>query len=215
MIEGQLVCIVAEEDMIVATSSRAPYVEANKKAMECSFRSLEFVNAMYVKEGAKIPMPKLSKVTHLGIKQVPDRGARAGKGLGKRLQGMLRLIIVIQKKDRFGLGYKPNRQERQRFIEEKRQKRVASLLEKEVESMKMDIPPLSSSFLSAGFINPKMIQVDEEEVMVETFGSLSIDMVEVEDQEARNTGLPSFPRGQTLNNWTSIELPIVFRFPNE
>ena len=68
MIEGQLVCIAIEEDMIAATSSRAPYVEADEKVMECSFRSLEFVNAMYVKEGAKIPMPKLSKVTYLGIK---------------------------------------------------------------------------------------------------------------------------------------------------
>ena len=93
--KGQLVCISAEEDMIAAASSGAPYVEANEKAMECSFRSLEFINAMYVKEEAKIPMPKLSKVTHLGIRQMPDKGARVGKGLGKRLQGMLRPIAVI------------------------------------------------------------------------------------------------------------------------
>ena len=66
--------------------------------------------------------------------------------------------------------------------------------------MKKDIPPLSSSFFSAGFINPEMIQGNEEEVMVETFGSLSIDMVEVEDQGATDTRLPPFPRGQTLNN---------------
>ena len=79
----------------------------------------------------------------------------------------------------------------------------------------MDIPPLSSSFLSTGFINPEMSQGDEEEVMVETFGSLSIDMVEVEGQEAKDTRLPPFPRGQTLNNWTSIELPVVFKFQNE
>ena len=51
--------------------------------------------------------------------------------------------------------------------------------------------------------------------MVETFGSLSIDMVEVEDQEANDIRLPHFPRGQTLNNWTSIELSVVFRFHNE
>ena len=82
----------------------------------------------------------------------------------------------------------------------------------------MDIPPLSSSFLSTGFINPDAIQGGEEEVMVdiaETFESLSIDMVDVEDQRAKDTGLPLFPRGQTLNNWTSIELLIVFRFSNE
>ena len=213
--EGQLVCIAIEEDMIAAISSRAPYVEADEKAMECFFISLEFVNAMYVKEGAKIPMPKLSKVTHLGIRQVPGKGARVEKGLGKRLQGMLRPIAVIQKKDRFRLGYKPNRRERQRFLEEKRQKRVASFLGKEAESMKMDIPPLSSSFLSAGFINLETIQGNEEVVMVETFGSLSIDMVEVEDQEAKDTRLPPFPRGQTLNNWTSIKLLVVFKFHNE
>ena len=138
---------------------------------------------------------------------MPGKGVRVEKGLGKRLQGMLRPITVIQKRDRFGVGYKPNRQ--------KRQKRVASFLVKKTESMKMDIPPLSSSFLSAGFINPEMIQGSEEEVMVETFGSLSIDMVEVEDQKAKNTGLPPFPRGQTLNNWTSIELLVIFRFHNE
>ena len=62
----------------------------------------------------------------------------------------------------------------------------------------MDIPPLSSSFRLAGFINSEMIQGNEEEVMVnvaEKFGSLSIDIVEVEDQEARNAKLPLSPRG--------------------
>ena len=77
---------------------------------------------------------------------------------------------------------------------------------------------MSSSFLSAGFINLEIIQGNEEEVMVdiaEIFGSLSIDMVEVDDQEAKVVGLPPFPRGQTLNNWTSIKLPAVFKFQNE
>ena len=48
VIEGQLVCVSTEEDMIAATSSRALYVETYEKMMECSFRSLEFVNVMYV-----------------------------------------------------------------------------------------------------------------------------------------------------------------------
>ena len=109
---------------------------------------------------------------------------------------MLRPIAIIQKKDRFGLGYKPDRRERQRFIEEKRQNRIASFLKKEKESAKMNIPPLSSSFLSTGFINPDMTQGNEEEVMVNvarTFGSMSINMVEFEDQKVRSTRLPLFP----------------------
>ena len=82
----------------------------------------------------------------------------------------------------------------------------------------MDVPLLSCSFCLVGFINPKVIQGNEKKVMVyvaKTFGSLSIDMVEVEDQEARNAGLPPFPRGQVLNNWTSVELPVIFKFQNE
>ena len=60
VIKGQLVSIAAEEDMIAATSSGAPYIEVDEKAMECSFRSLEFINAIYVGEEAKVPMLKLS-----------------------------------------------------------------------------------------------------------------------------------------------------------
>ena len=60
---------------------------------------------------------------------------------------MLRPIAAIQKKDRFGLGYKLDRRERQRFLEKKRQKRFVNFLGKEGENAKMDIPLLSSSFL--------------------------------------------------------------------
>ena len=110
--EGQFIYVSTEKDMIAATSSGALYVEADEKAMKCFFRSLEFVNAMYVKERAKIPTSKLSKVTHLGIKQMFDKRAKVGKGLEKQLQGMLRSIATIPKKDRFGLGYKPDKRER-------------------------------------------------------------------------------------------------------
>ena len=40
VMEGQLVYVSTKEDMIAATSSRAPYVEADEKVMECFFRSL-------------------------------------------------------------------------------------------------------------------------------------------------------------------------------
>ena len=83
--EGQLVFVSTEEDMIVVTSSRAPYVETDEKAMECSFRSLEFVNAMYMGEGAKVPVPKLSEITHSGIRQVPSKGVRVEKRVRREI----------------------------------------------------------------------------------------------------------------------------------
>ena len=65
-----------------------------------------------VGEGAKVPMPKLSENTRSGIRKMSGKGARVEKGFGKQLQGMLRPIAAIQKKDRFGLGYKLDRRER-------------------------------------------------------------------------------------------------------
>ena len=118
---------------------------------------------------------------------MPRKEARVGKGLGKRLQGMLRSIAIIQKKDKRG---------RQRFMEEKREKKIASFVGKEKENTKMEIPPLSHTFRSAGFINLGAIWSKAEEISTkvdEAFESLSIDMVEAEDQEANNTGLPPFP----------------------
>ena len=85
---------------------------------------------------------------------------------------MLRPIAVIQKKDRFGLGYKPDRRGRQRF---------ASFFGKKEEKARMEIPSLSHNFRSVGFIIPKAIQGKDREISVdEAFESLSIDMSKLE-----------------------------------
>ena len=77
---------------------------------------------------------------------------------------------------------------------------------------------MSYTFRSIGFINPGAIRNKYKEMSIDidkAFESLSIDMVEVEDQEARGTRLPSFLRGQILDNWTTVELPVVFKLSNE
>ena len=104
---------------------------------------------------------------------------------------------MIQKKNRFELGYKPNKKWRKKFIDEKREKRIASFLEKESENAKIEIPLLSCSFCLADFINLRVIQSKEKEMMVnvdEAFRSLTIGMIRAEELRARNTRLPLFPR---------------------
>ncbi|KAA3485493.1 hypothetical protein EPI10_007464 [Gossypium australe] len=77
--EGRLVTINAEEDIIATVTNSAPYLEANDEAVECSFRSLEFVNATFVIEGKKIPVPQLSKTTKMGLQLMVGNGAVPGK----------------------------------------------------------------------------------------------------------------------------------------
>ncbi|KAA3462451.1 hypothetical protein EPI10_028937 [Gossypium australe] len=65
--EGRLMTINAEEDIIASATSDAPYIGADDKTIECSFRSLEFVNTTFIFEGNKTPMPKISKTTRMGM----------------------------------------------------------------------------------------------------------------------------------------------------
>ncbi|KAK5846371.1 hypothetical protein PVK06_002656 [Gossypium arboreum] len=45
IMDGCLVTVEGEEDIITSISADGPYLEVSKDAVECSFRSLEFVNA--------------------------------------------------------------------------------------------------------------------------------------------------------------------------
>ena len=75
---------------------------------------------------------------------------------------------------------------------------------------------MSHTFRSTNFIILEAIQGKDQEISVdEAFESLSIDKVKVEDREASNTWLPPFPRGPILDNWTTVELFVVFKLSNE
>ena len=117
------------------------------------------------------------------------------------------------------MGYKPNSQGMMKLIEEKRGKRITRFLDKTVEDFKMKIHPLSHSFLFTGFINFESDQEGKKGMAQEldvngAFGSLTINMIGVESK-ASSTKLPPFSRGQVLNNWTTVELPVVFKISNK
>ena len=90
-----LIIVVAGEDMVATTTVNIPYVEPNKDAMECSFRSLEIAFATYTGKSSKIPTSRLSKTTWMGVRQALGKGAKAGQGLGKKLQGKKWAITVV------------------------------------------------------------------------------------------------------------------------
>ncbi|XP_040951519.1 uncharacterized protein [Gossypium hirsutum] len=144
--EGRLVTINAEEDIIAAVANDAPYLEANDDAVECSFRSLEFVNATFISEGSKIPMPKIYKTTKMGLQLLVGRGALPGKGLGRCLQGRTETPVLKEKQDCFGLGYKPDIRQRRKELEKRQERRRARLNGKEVKLEPMIIPHISKTF---------------------------------------------------------------------
>ncbi|KAK8695024.1 hypothetical protein V6N13_072566 [Hibiscus sabdariffa] len=80
VIEGKLVCVEAEQDIIATVTSDTPYVETNQEVVECAFRALEFVNAAFIAEGRRIPRPRLSNYTKMSVRATVGKGARARKG---------------------------------------------------------------------------------------------------------------------------------------
>ncbi|XP_017613956.1 uncharacterized protein LOC108459104 [Gossypium arboreum] len=85
--EGQLITINAEEDIITSVASDAPYIDSDNEGVECSLRSLEFVNATFITEGGRIPVPRLSEATKMSLQLTVGRGALLGRGFGKYLNG--------------------------------------------------------------------------------------------------------------------------------
>ena len=137
--------------------------------------------------------------------------------MGKKLQGEVRPIVVKQKNDRFGLGYIPTRADKKKFLEEKKERRSASFSGQEIKDKPMKIPHLYHTFRSAGFIHLDQAREEEEKInmTVEAFEELTVGAIGEDGSEDRGSELPPFSRGQELNNWHAIELPIVFKFHTE
>ncbi|KAA3467685.1 hypothetical protein EPI10_002675 [Gossypium australe] len=180
--EGRLVTINVEEDIIASVTSDAPYIEVDEEAMECSFRSLEFINATFIAEGSKIPIPRVSKSTKMCLQMAVGKGTLPGKGLGKHLQGRTEVPIRREKRDHFGLGFKPNAKQVRREEEKRRERRRARLGEQEIKWEPMTFPHLSKIFVSGGIIYPGQDMAMGEETE-ERLGNLSINAVSEEMAE--------------------------------
>ncbi|KAK5832690.1 hypothetical protein PVK06_016493 [Gossypium arboreum] len=119
VIEGRLVTINVEENIIASVTSDTPYIGTDDKAIECSFRSLEFVNATFIVEGNKIPIPKISKTTKMGLQLTVEKGALPGRGLGRCLQGRIEVPMLKEKRDCFDLGFKLDAKQKKKELEKK------------------------------------------------------------------------------------------------
>ncbi|XP_052874177.1 uncharacterized protein LOC108466257 [Gossypium arboreum] len=175
--DGWLVTINAEEDIIAAVTSDAPYVEANEEAIECSFCFLKFVNATFISEGNEVSVPRISRTTRMELKE---------------------------KRDRFGLGFRPDHKQRRKEIEKRQERRRARLSGREVEWELMTFPHISQTFISGGIIHPERGMLEKE--------NYHINAVHNEESERRNLeGICPYESGSSLNKWIAEKLPVVFK----
>ncbi|XP_052882096.1 uncharacterized protein LOC108475291 [Gossypium arboreum] len=189
--DGRLITINAEEDIIASVTSKAPYVETNEEAIECSFHSLEIVNATFISEGSEVPLLKISRATRMASQIMMGKRTLPGKGL--ELQGGIQVPKLIKKKDRFGLGFKPDYKQKRQEMEKCQARRKARLNGGEVDWELMIFPPISKTFKSGGLLVEGSHQINV--VHSEWFGQENVE------------GIRPYEPGSSLNNWTTEDSP--------
>ncbi|KAG8482600.1 hypothetical protein CXB51_023952 [Gossypium anomalum] len=103
----------------------------------------------------------------------------------------------MEKKDCFGLGFKPDDKHKRQEIEKRQARRKERLNGGEVEWEPMIFPPISKSFKSGGLLMEESCQIN----------TVHNERLEQENLE----GIRPYESGSSLNNWTAEDLPVVFR----
>ena len=86
MVEGQLIIVSGEEDILVSCPSSMPYVEAIEESMETSFQALEVVSNAYVESP---PVQPCSSGAALMVARVMlGHGYKPKMGLGRNNNGV-------------------------------------------------------------------------------------------------------------------------------
>ena len=112
VVEGQLIIVAREEDILVSYQSSMPYVEATKESLETYFQALEVVSNAYV-ESPPV-QPRLSNATLMVAWVMLGHGYEPGMGLGQNRNDIASLVEFPENHGRFELGYEPMHADKRR-----------------------------------------------------------------------------------------------------
>ena len=90
VVEGHLVIVSGEEDILVSCPSSMPYVEAAEESLETAFQSFEVVRISFVDSFSG--QPCLSDMAVMVARVMLRNGYESGMGLGKDNGGITSLI---------------------------------------------------------------------------------------------------------------------------
>ncbi|KAJ1426396.1 hypothetical protein SESBI_10421 [Sesbania bispinosa] len=127
-----------------------------------------------------------------------DGGYQSNQGFGIFLNRFSKLPCLSEKKDRYGLGYRPTKADKKRFAEEKKEKRMARLENRELKTERIPICHILQSFRSAGLLFKDQVA---------TIGDRNDSDA---DQDAKWV-IPCL-RETELTNWEIIEFPMSSNF---
>jgi len=105
VVEGKLVIVLGEEDILVSCPSSTPCVEAAENSLLTSFQEQEIVNNAYVE--APSVQPRLSGASLMVARVMLRDGYEPEMGLCWNGNGTTSLVRFVENRGRFSLGYEP------------------------------------------------------------------------------------------------------------
>ncbi|XP_071901006.1 uncharacterized protein [Coffea arabica] len=187
VVNDKLITIFAEEDCLVVTDSGSKE-DGSRNVTMTPHSTADIVSVSWITNEERA----LPKASVMMAKEMIRGGYEFDKGLGRDLQGILKPVEIIEKKDSFGLGFRPTAKD----IREMKERKKA---EKEGRQRVLDIPPLHYTFpRPAEVIMSEINPVDEIEAsLAQLFvGATFEDIVPGEAE------FPDIPEG-SIPNWTA------------
>ncbi|XP_027156475.1 uncharacterized protein LOC113757316 [Coffea eugenioides] len=187
VVNDKLITIFAEEDCLVITDSESKE-ESSRNATVTPHSTADIVSVSWITNEERA----LPKASVMMAKEMIRGGYEFDKGLGRDLQGILKPVEIVEKKDSFGLGFRPTAKDIREMKERKR-------AEKEGRQGALDIPPLHYTFpRPAEVIMSEINPVDEIEAsLAQLFVGATF-----EDSFPDKAEFPDIPEG-SIPNWTA------------
>ncbi|XP_027109268.1 uncharacterized protein [Coffea arabica] len=200
VVNDQLITIFAEEDCIIIADSE-PEEDGNRNASVSSYHTADIVSVSWVTSEDSKDERVLPAASVMMAKEMIRGRYEFGKGLGRNLQGILKPVEHIEKKDQFGLGFRPTARDIQEMKARKR-------AEKEGKQSALDIPPLRYTFPKpAEVITFEFSTINEVETSLAHLfvGAIS------EDGSSDDAEFPDIPQG-AIHNWAAEYFPVRKEF---
>ncbi|XP_071940869.1 uncharacterized protein [Coffea arabica] len=196
VINNKLITIFAEEDCLVITDSGSKE-EGSRSTTMSPHSTSDIVSVSWI----TMEEQALSKASVMMAKEMIRGGYKLDRGLGRELQGILKPVEIMEKRDTFGLGFQPTAKDIREMKERKR-------AEKEGRQRALDIPPLHYTFpRPAEVIISEINPIDEIEAsLAQLFVGATF-----EDSLSDKAEFPDIPEG-SISNWTAEFLPIRKEF---
>nr|XP_027093623.1 uncharacterized protein LOC113714024 [Coffea arabica] len=200
VVNDQLITIFAEEDCIVIADSE-PEEDGNRNVSVSSYRTADIVSVSWITSEESRDERVMPAADVMMAKEMIRGGYEFGKGLGRDLQGILKPVELIEKKDLFGLGFRPTA----RDIQEMKARKKA---EKDGKLGALDIPPLRYTFPKlAEVITSEFSPIDEVETSLTHLFVGAIN----EDGPSDEVEFPDIPQG-AIHNWIAEYFPMRKEF---